>query len=544
MGHTDESGDIENDEVMIRKMNKTMIRIFTLALLMFVSMGAKADVKIEIGPNDGSGFVGGTVELKGETAPDADGKVTVTITVIPDAGYEIQKSDITVLPTVEVTPGGNTRSVTIAEPLLLIGDDPADLSLSRDYAFTLEDGMGAWVQRADFYLQAPMVDSPLVDGGVYRICFGTREKWYLWPSVTTDSNGHPYLTTFNGVYAPALNYPSKDVSYEAFDESYSLWQVKFVKNGDLTCYQLYNIGLQQYVVWSNTSGQRVVHMEAEPDDETHTWFRLDGTFPSVFITPYEAGLGTTLNSKYGDKPFLSASGIANAAMGYPNGEPDHNGDGGLMQIYEGSPMWTFELTGQYASIEFQKASEDDDEAVALHVPASDMALPAGLSAYFVTGVDVLAGVVLLQEIAYLPQGTPVLLLADGETSNFVLQPKGDDIPLLTDEEKSDNRLRIGSPAVQPKAYEDYIFFRGKFVLVSGGTLSTGKVFLDLKSEEVARSRGSLGISSDRQTTGIVSQLSHSKAVDQGWYTLTGCRLSGRPTKRGIYLHGGKKQIIK
>ena len=33
-------------------------------------------------------------------------------------------------------------------------------------------------------------------------------------------------------------------------------------------------------------------------------------------------------------------------------------------------------------------------------------------------------------------------------------------------------------------------------------------------------------------------------VDDAWYTLQGARLNGQPTQRGIYIHGGKKVIVK
>ena len=33
-------------------------------------------------------------------------------------------------------------------------------------------------------------------------------------------------------------------------------------------------------------------------------------------------------------------------------------------------------------------------------------------------------------------------------------------------------------------------------------------------------------------------------IDDGWYTISGCRLNSKPTARGIYLHQGKKVVIK
>lgn len=49
---------------------------------------------------------------------------------------------------------------------------------------------------------------------------------------------------------------------------------------------------------------------------------------------------------------------------------------------------------------------------------------------------------------------------------------------------------------------------------------------------------------DDTTTGITSVGNRpTKVTDERWYTLDGRRLTGRPTCRGLYLHGGKKTVI-
>jgi hypothetical protein len=161
----------------------------------------------------------------------------------------------------------------------------------------------------------------------------------------------------------------------------------------------------------------------------------------------------------------------------------------------------------------------------------------------VTGVDLQRGVVVIQQVDYLPSDTPVLLLADADATGFTMQAKPADIPSLTDEEIDSNRLRIGSPTSQPKAYEDYIFFRGEFVMVSGGTLSTGKVFLDLSSEEAAATRSVLSFGDGSGTTAIESP-QRQPSLQSGWYTLDGRRLNTRPTRKGLYIMVGKKVWIK
>ena len=514
------------------------IRLFFIVPLLLFCLGISAQVSVSIGENGDGKFDHGTIEATGQTDPDAEGRVTVTLTVTPDDGYAIGKDDIMVFATI---PPNGTRSPEIASTLPLLGDDPKNLSEQRDYTVVVSPGFGIWVKEANIHKSGAQA----IESGTYRIYINKeQEKWYLWPAVTTDEAGKRYLTTYNGIEAPALDYPSKGVTYEAYGEQYSLWQVTKVETEEAIYYQLFNVGLQQYVVWSSASGVKAVHLESSPADLAHTYFRLDGAMPNLLITPSEAAEGTTLYSRHGDKPFLSASGAANAAAGYPDGEPDADGDGGLIMIYDATPTWTLESAGSHASVTFQTAGDDADEAAALFVPTTDVALPAGITAYFVTGVNLQAGVVQLQELDYLPEGTPILLVADAETTGFEILPKPEGIPVLTAEEISKNRLRVSSPAIQPAAYEDYIFFRGEFVMVSGGTLSTGKVFLDLNSEQSAATRGVIGIGGSDGTTGITAVKRQAGATESRWYSLDGRRLDGHPSRKGIYIHDGRKVVIK
>ena len=506
-------------------MGKAFIRLLALVVLLLTGTDAWGGVKVDIDT-----FAGGTVEEKSQGEPAADGSVTVTITVTPAAGYEIAKSDISVAATLPIEQA-STRGPQIAMMLVLEGDDPADLSESRDYTVTVGQGLGIWVMEANFHRKG----DARIEAGLYRICHGNSEKWYLWPSVTADGEGHPYLTTFNDV--KALAYSSAGVTYEAFGEQYSLWQVTPVEAADGIYYQLFNIGLQQYAVWSAAQGEKAVHMEASPADITHTYFRFDGEAAACLITPSEADAGTTLNSKFGDKPYLSATNDNTA-------EPDHVGSGGLMQVYANTPVWTLERGDNSVSMTFQKTSDDGRESVALFVPAFNLALPDGITAWMVTGVDLRGGAVVLQQVSYMPQDMPLLLLTENEVTEMALLPKDADTPVLTDEAKSVNLLRVGSPTVQPTPYEDYIFFRGEFVMVSGGTLSTGKVFLDLNSEQSAATRGVIGIGGPDGTTGITAVKRQAGATESRWYSLDGRRLDGHPSRKGIYIHDGRKVVIK
>ncbi len=134
---------------MIRDMKKAMTRIFALALLMMVSMGAWADVKVVYGEDgkDTYKWTGG--EITASVGEEKGGEVTVTLTVAPDDGYTITKDDIEVYAT--MTPNGTRADdPQISGTLELKGDDPKDLSEKRDYTVTVKSTFGVWVKVANF----------------------------------------------------------------------------------------------------------------------------------------------------------------------------------------------------------------------------------------------------------------------------------------------------------------------------------------------------------------------------------------------------------
>lgn len=120
-----------------------MKRMMILALLAMVSVGLKAeDAQVKVLFSE---FTGGTVETKAIEGQE------VTITVTPAEGYLIEKSDIEVIAVKD--PASATRgdgSIPIGNTLELKGNDPEDLTLSREYSFIVPEGLGAWVCKADF----------------------------------------------------------------------------------------------------------------------------------------------------------------------------------------------------------------------------------------------------------------------------------------------------------------------------------------------------------------------------------------------------------
>ena len=129
-----------------------MKRLVILALLAMVSMGLKAqDAQMKVLFSD---FTGGTVETEA-----IEGQ-KVTITVTPAEGFFIAKSDMEVIAVKD--PASATRGdegISVGSALELIGDDPEDLTESREYSFVVPEGLGAWVCKADFHESGKPVTS-------------------------------------------------------------------------------------------------------------------------------------------------------------------------------------------------------------------------------------------------------------------------------------------------------------------------------------------------------------------------------------------------
>ena len=131
-----------------------MKRICMAALLAIVSTAAMADEAVTRVILEKS-YTGGTVTaVQGVEAEDHS--VVVTLTVTPNPGYYIRKGDITVQ--LVRDPAAGTRDdkeVPMGDAVVLSykGDDKADaedLTLAREYTFTVPGGLNAYVSKAEF----------------------------------------------------------------------------------------------------------------------------------------------------------------------------------------------------------------------------------------------------------------------------------------------------------------------------------------------------------------------------------------------------------
>jgi len=88
-------------------------------------------------------------------------------------------------------------------------------------------------------------------------------------------------------------------------------------------------------------------------------------------------------------------------------------------------------------------------------------------------------------------------------------------------------------------------------------IPTNRAYLALPSEMTANAKqisfviddgegevtGVVNVNPDRYTMSEEGELVPCQG-DGAWYTLEGFRLQGKPTTKGIYLHNGRKEVIK
>ena len=246
------------------------MRLFVLALLTMVSMGAGAAIEVTYG-KDGSkdpNFTGGKVLAT--PGDEKDGKVTFTLDVSPDNGYTITKDDIEVYAT--ISPAGTRANPEISKKLDLEGKDPANASDKRTYTFTIESDFGVWVKEAKFLPDGSKGGSEptrsIIKGAFYIAnangynSNNTATNFYLVPATNSNyTDNQPHLTTS-----------------KTDQELNSCWQI--VKDGDY--YRIIHMSDGKYLTanpaYSGTSGNNLgrlrVHLEEMDTPDNNTLFEI------------------------------------------------------------------------------------------------------------------------------------------------------------------------------------------------------------------------------------------------------------------------------
>lgn len=187
------------------------------------------------------------------------------------------------------------------------------------------------------------------------------------------------------------------------------------------------------------------------------------------------------------------------------------------------------------------------EWVAFYSP-NTYTLPEGLKAYTIEKItqpaDGQTGTVTLKEQTVINKNTPMLIKNTVlDKTTFVITAAADvTIPAA----EMCSEFKGVAEATQLNATNGSVYYvlkDGVFLRVANpGTVSAYNCYIEIPAESAANAARSLSIGGDG-TTGIANVKQIVDEGDEAWYTLTGVRMA-KPTQKGVYIHNGKKIIIK
>ena len=177
---------------MTQDMKTTLTRLFTVMMLIIVSMGAMADVKVLYGEKGESTFKsdGGTIEVKQEVSKKDATKITVFLIVTPNKGYTMQEKNSIEAYATAPTNIGKTRAPQVSERLTFDCDDFKDDTSARTYYVDIDPDLALWVKSADFQKEEDNGRKSAITGeqddysGVYYIA----SRDYVEANTTTNNN--------------------------------------------------------------------------------------------------------------------------------------------------------------------------------------------------------------------------------------------------------------------------------------------------------------------------------------------------------------------
>ncbi len=250
-------------------MNKTLTRLFTVALLMMVSMGAWAEVKVLFGEKGTDKYEGkgGTIQVKQEESRDG-GKVTVRLAFIPEKNYTFDEQSLEVYK-VFSPESATARALEIDGDALKLEEDKSTNPSEKHYHVDIDSKLALWVKVAQFTNLRKDGDGTETELGTFFIANGNgynssnvANNFYLVPATNSNyATGQPHLTTSKT--GQVLN---------------SCWKVVQVTVGENEYYRFIHVVDGKYLTanpaYSGTSGNDVgrlrVHLETmvTPDDNT------------------------------------------------------------------------------------------------------------------------------------------------------------------------------------------------------------------------------------------------------------------------------------
>ena len=299
-------------------MKTTLTRLFTVMLLIMVSMGAMADVKVLFGEKgddkfktDGdkieAAYDGGTIVVT-QKVVDAT-KVTVFLTVTPNKGYTMQEKNVIEAYATAPANIGTTRAPLVSEKLTLDCEDFKDETLKRTYTTTIDSKLALWVKSARFVSGAKVDPEPTRNdcSGVYYIAnaiwngSNTGSSYYWYNENTPEYNWYlvpgddPQRDDKQDAYYSS-NYSTTPVAtdkpflttYRTNRDNNSIWIIKKTGNN----YYIIHVLTGKYVKYeppyqkningysnNNNCHRKAIHLEewTDPDNDPGDVFKYEIT---------------------------------------------------------------------------------------------------------------------------------------------------------------------------------------------------------------------------------------------------------------------------
>ena len=477
------------------KSKKTMLgglRLLAVAVLTLVSLVVKADEKrVQVDINT---FENGTVVEKSQSDPDAEESVTVTITAIPAEGYQISAADITVKATAAPGSAETRAGIQIGDLLEVSGPAEAQTG-ATDYTFVVPQGLGAIVESVLFReVEKPQIpmSGPLGEAG--------QEDKVTWELTSEAKAGNVLTLTIDGEGNMLSLAEGQTAPWEA-----SAGQVATVVIGK---------GITQIGngLLNGLSGLKRIEIRNE-----------DGLVA------------------LGDNTL--AEGVSVDVPGYLYNEYRQNESWKALTI----------VSEKAVKMDVSFGPQNDYRTFA---SSEALRIPSVLKAYVVSGIS--GSTVDLEEITrIIPANVPVLLFSESLEDNDVRTSASAEAGSATQSmmkvaKKDGQKVELG---------EVYILFNNVFYLSQAGTIPEGRVYLPVpeeKSEEPkekgeetkevqSKTRSYLTIGG-AHTTAIDAPITHLSPLTSrysgAWFSLDGRRLSTAPASKGVYIHNGKKVVIK
>lgn len=402
-------------------MKTTLTRLFTVMLLIMVSMGAMADVKVLFGEKgddkvktDGdkieAAYDGGTIVVT-QKVVDAT-KVTVFLTVTPNKGYTMQEKNVIEAYATAPANIGKTRAPEVSENLTLDCDNFKDEYSTRTYYVDVDPNLALWVKSATF--EPKNRDSGAKGGlseGVYVYYIasdgnaasvsnknttetyswseGSSENYYLVPTCepASLSDKSDVYNDKTGAQKPFLT------TYKTGQDNDAVWVLKQVTDDDGTFYYVIHAKTNKYVVYDpfftgNNFRRKCMHLQALDSPTENAKFVIRERNDASCFIPKEFR-----NIEPDNKTTFIFWNIADKNRNSRKGLDGSNYYGGLVGLYclasnstvlDANSRWQFE-PGLCDAPTIETVSEN------LYSITPPFTLPSGYTIRYTTDDDVIPG---------------------------------------------------------------------------------------------------------------------------------------------------------